>query len=120
LEITGTTIHHLTSNPASLIIRRQDSSVLDVYFTNGLRLKIDQHQQAIIIQFDPGLMTDENLSGLCGDYNRQQVDDLRLFSTGKITTMPVDFGNQWKLNRTVCIIIESTKSMLHLTIVLVS
>lgn len=46
-------------------------------------------------------MTDENLSGLCGDYNHQSKDDLKLFMTGEITSVPVDFGNQWKLDRNV-------------------
>ena len=46
-------------------------------------------------------MSDHILSGLCGDYNDNQQDDMKLISTGAITTVPVDFGNQWKLDRNV-------------------
>lgn len=91
----------MTSYPSSLTIRRQDGNVLDLYFTNGLRLKVDEYQRAIIVQLDPNLMTDESLSGLCGDYNQHREDDLKLFATGEVTSTPVDFGNQWKLDRTV-------------------
>jgi hypothetical protein len=75
--------------------------LLDLYFTNGIRLKIDQNQQSIIIQLEKNLITDHTLSGLCGDYNNNQDDDLKLFTTGGITSIPVDFGNQWKLDRNV-------------------
>jgi hypothetical protein len=46
-------------------------------------------------------MSDQTLSGLCGDYNKNQQDDLKLLRTGIITSIPVDFGNQWKLDQTV-------------------
>jgi hypothetical protein len=64
-------------------------------------LKIDQNQQTIIIQLDDHLMSGQVLSGLCGDYNNNQNDDLKLLTTGMITSTPVDFGNQWKLDQTV-------------------
>lgn len=41
------------------------------------------------------------LSGLCGDYDNNPNDDLKLITTGGITTSPVEFGNQWKLDRNV-------------------
>jgi len=74
---------------------------LDLYFTNGIRLKIDQNQRTIIIQFDENLITGQTLSGLCGDYNNNPDDDLKLLSNGLITSIPVNFGNQWKLDRNV-------------------
>jgi hypothetical protein len=46
-------------------------------------------------------MSGQVLSGLCGDYNNNQNDDLKLLTTGMITSTPVDFGNQWKLDQTV-------------------
>ncbi len=101
LEITGTKLTNLTTYPSSLIIRRQEKNLLDIYFTTGIRLKIDQTQQTIIIQLDEHLMSDQTLSGLCGDYNKNQQDDLKLLRTGIITSIPVDFGNQWKLDQTV-------------------
>ncbi|CAF2974554.1 unnamed protein product [Rotaria sp. Silwood2] len=100
LEIIGTSLTNLTAYPSSLIIQRQEKNILDLYFTNGIRLKIhNQHQQTIIIQLEENFMNDHILSGLCGDYNNNQDDDLKLLTTGLITTMPVDFGNQWKLYR---------------------
>jgi hypothetical protein len=101
LEIIGTKIHNVTSYPSGLTIRQQDKHVLDLYFTNGLRLKIDQHRSGLIVQLDPSLISEESVSGLCGDYNQRQGDDLKLISTGELTSVPVDFGNQWKLDRQV-------------------
>ncbi|CAF0885223.1 unnamed protein product [Rotaria sp. Silwood1] len=100
LEITGTNLTNLTAFPSSLIIQRQEKNLLDLYFTNGIRLKIhNQHQQTIIVQVDENFMNDQILSGLCGDYNNNPNDDFKLLTTGLITTMSVDFGNQWKLYR---------------------
>ncbi len=101
MEIIGTKLNNLTTYPSSLTIRRQEKNLLDLYFTNGIRLKIDQNQRAIIIQFDKNLLTGQALSGLCGDYNNNQDDDLKLVTTGAITSSPVDFGNQWKVDRSV-------------------
>ncbi|CAF5039267.1 unnamed protein product, partial [Rotaria socialis] len=83
--------------PSNLIIQRQETNFLDLYFTNGIRLKVhDQHQQTIIIQLDDNLINDQSLSGLCGDYNQKPDDDFKILTTGLITNTPADFGNQWK------------------------
>lgn len=93
----------MTGYPSSLTIRRQEKSLLDLHFNNGLRLKIDDIQRAILVQFDGNLFGDETVSGLCGDYDKNPENDLKLWSTGGLTTVPTEFGNQWKLDRTVCI-----------------
>lgn len=59
------------------------------------------------MQFDRNLLGDETVSGLCGDFDKNPENDLKLWSTGGITTVPTEFGNQWKLDRTVCI--DSTR-----------
>ncbi|CAF0896589.1 unnamed protein product [Rotaria sordida] len=100
LEITDTNLTNLTSYPSNLIIQQQEKNLLDLYFTNGIRLKIynqEQEQPTIIIELDENFMNDQILTGLCGDYNNNKDDDLKLSTTGLITTMPVEFGNQWKL-----------------------
>lgn len=101
MEIIGTKLNNLTTYPTSLTIRRQEKNLLDLYFTNGIRLKIDRNQRAIIIQIDKTLLGSQTLSGLCGDYNNNRDDDLKLVTTGTITSSPVEFGNQWKLDRNV-------------------
>lgn len=101
LEIVGTKLMNLTSYPSSLTIRRQEKNLLDLYFSNGLRLKIDQNQQNIIVQIDQNLLAEQSVSGLCGDFNRNPEDDLKLWATGGLTKIPVEFGNQWKLDRSV-------------------
>jgi hypothetical protein len=101
LKIIGTKLINLTTYPSSLTIRRQEKDLLDIYFANGIRLKIDQNQQMIIIRLDKNLINDQSLSGLCGDYDNNQDDDLKLLTTGLITSIPTEFGNQWKLDRSV-------------------
>ncbi|CAF2077019.1 unnamed protein product [Rotaria magnacalcarata] len=97
LEITGTNLTNVTAYPSNLIIQRRETNFLDLYFTNGIRLKVhDQHQQTIIIQLDDNFINDQSLSGLCGDYNQKPDDDFKILATGLITSTPVDFGNQWK------------------------
>ena len=101
LEINGTKLSNLTTYPSGLTIRRQEKNLLDLYFTNGIRVKIDRNQRAIIIQIDKNLLGGQTLSGLCGDYNSNQDDDLKLVATGTVTSSSVEFGNQWKLDRNV-------------------
>ncbi|CAM4908393.1 unnamed protein product [Rotaria socialis] len=97
LEVTGTNLTNVTAYPSNLIIQRQETNFLDLYFTNGIRLKVhDQHQQTIIIQLDDNFINDQSLSGLCGDYNQKPDDDFKILTTGLITNTPADFGNQWK------------------------
>ena len=85
-----------------MIIQRQEKNYLNLIFTSDVRLKIDnQYQRTIIIQIDKNFVNKQSLSGLCGDYNHDQDDDVRLVATGLITIIPVDFGNQWKLTRNV-------------------
>ena len=91
----------MTTYPSGLTIRRQEKDLLDLSFSNGLRLKIDQNQQSIIVQIDRNLLADQSVSGLCGDLNKNPEDDLKLWATGELTRVPVYFGNQWKLDRTV-------------------
>jgi hypothetical protein len=101
LEINGTKLNNLTTYPSGLTIRRQEKNLLDLYFTNGIRVKIDRNQRSIIVQIDKNLLGGQIVSGLCGDYNNNQDDDLKLVATGTVTSSSVDFGNQWKLDRNV-------------------
>lgn len=101
MEVVGTKLSDVTTYPSGLTIRRQEKDLLDLSFSNGLRLKIDQNQQSIIVQIDRNLLADQSVSGLCGDLNKNPEDDLKLWATGELTRVPVYFGNQWKLDRTV-------------------
>ena len=83
------------------ILLRIYNNYLDLDFANGIRLKIDSIQQTILVQIEKNLAIDQSLSGLCGDYNNNQEDDLKLFNTGSITSVAQQFGNQWKLDRNV-------------------
>ena len=102
MDITGTKLlTNVTNYPSSLTIRRQEKNYLDLDFANGIRLKIDSIQQTILVQIEKNLAIDQSLSGLCGDYNNNQEDDLKLFNTGSITSVAQQFGNLWKLDRNV-------------------
>ncbi|CAF4460282.1 unnamed protein product, partial [Rotaria magnacalcarata] len=80
-----TNLTNVTAYPSNLIIQRRETNFLDLYFTNGIRLKVhDQHQQTIIIQLDDNFINDQSLSGLCGDYNQKPDDDFKILATGLI------------------------------------
>ena len=104
LEISNTKLINLTTYPSNLVIRRQENNFLDLSFTNGVRVKVIDNQQTIIIQLNENLANDRILSGLCGDCNNNQDDDLKLFASNTITSNPIIFGNQWRLYRNVKII----------------
>ena len=101
LQIVGTKISNGSSYSPTLSIRRQDRHILDLHSSVGFRLKIDQDQRSFLIQLDSNLLGDDSLSGLCGNCNQDQYDDLKLFDMATVNSNSIEFGNQWKLDRHV-------------------